>query len=100
MEIGDAVAKPLAVVVDEVPETTTLLIQDVSPRVGRAAAYWSGHYAGWTVIASCADGLRLDDSSVVEVAVIPSESFTKSVEKEVARDEFRDAVDCEDRPYR
>lgn len=100
MEIGNAVGKPLAVVVEEVPETTTLLIQDVSPRVGREAAYWSGHHAGWTVIASCADGLRLDDSSIVEVAVIPSESFTNAVQRDVARDEFLTAVDCEDRPYR
>lgn len=92
MEVSAAVGAPLSSVTVEIPETSTLLIQDVSPRVGREATYRSGNDDNWVVVASCADNANLGDASIVEVAVIPKAAYTSTVREEVARDRFVSAV--------
>lgn len=100
MIVSEAVGLPLSSVTIEIPEMSTLLIQDVSPRVGRESTYRSGNDDNWIVVASCADNARLGDASIVEVAVIPKAAYTATVREEVARDDFVSAVSCDGRPYR
>ncbi|KJL27960.1 hypothetical protein [Microbacterium oxydans] len=97
----EAVRKPLNTVSDAVPETSLLLIQDVSPRVGEPASYTTtAAQAQWIVVAACADNEYLSAAKSVEVAVIPKASLSSAVRKELSDGAFDDAVDCQGREYR
>lgn len=100
MEVSEAVGLPLSNVTIEIPETSTLLIQDVSPRVGLESTYRSWDDDNWIVVASCADSANLGDASIVEVAVIPKAAYTSTVREDLAGDRFESAVSCDGRSYR
>lgn len=101
MATNDAVGRSLTLVADQVLEASTLLIQDVSPRVGVPASFSdAAGYDEWVVVAACADAADLRSASTVEVAVIPQVSYTTGVRSAVRHDEFVDAVSCDGRAFR
>lgn len=99
--MDQAVGKHVDVVSTHLSDETTLLVQDVSPRVGEDASY-KGDDSGadWTIVASCGDAATVDSSSVVEIAVIRSTAYSGEVEKDVNGGKFNLAVSCDGRNYR
>lgn len=79
------------------PEEATVLVQDASPRLGLVASFRDGsNDVGWTVVSACSSDGLLADSDLIEVAVIPTDSFTSAVDQRMEEGEFRDAVtSCE-----
>lgn len=77
-----------------------ILIQDASPRIGRAASYQAPNDAGWVIVAACSSSGSVLASASVEVAVIPADGYTTGVESDVRAGEWLDAVDCEGRAFR
>lgn len=79
------------------PDDATVLIQDASPRLGLSASYRDELNDGrWTVVSACSSDDLLADSDLIEVAVIPTNSFTSAVDRRMEEGEFRDAVtSCE-----
>lgn len=76
-----------------VPEDAVLLIQDISPVVGLEATYREGLSDDtWTVVSACSSEERMPESDLVEVAVVPTASFTEAVKERMKDGEFRDAV--------
>jgi len=101
LQTDEAVRKPLDTVSDAVPETSLLLIQDASPRVGKPASYTTtAAQEQWIVVAICADNQYLSAATSVEVAVIPKASLSPTVRSELADGAFDDAVDCKGRTDR
>lgn len=101
LDTTDGVGKDLAVVSEAMPEQSTLLIQDASPRVGEEATYSdASDQQQWVVVAICADAEQLKDTTSVEVAIILKDSFTKTIKAELADGNFDDAVACEGRSFR
>lgn len=77
-----------------------MLIQDVSPRVGREASYRDHRRNGWIVVASCADSEDIGSATAIEVAVIPERTYSETVRAEIAEGLFADAVTCDGLSYR
>lgn len=100
LPVDKTVGKPLSAVDDVLPETSLLLIQDTSPRVGRAASYYDGDGRSWIVVSSCADSEDVDTATAMEVAVIPSTTYTDAVRSDVADGSFLDAVTCDGLMFR
>lgn len=101
METSSAVGKSLETVNDIVTDQTTLLVQDVSPRVGEVAAFEDPDAGDeWSVVAACADSTKIENAKTVEVAVIPKSAYTEAVKAEVKAGEFDDAVACNGLKYR
>lgn len=101
LPIDQTVTKHLDVVTKAISKDSTLLIQDVSPRVGKAATFRdSDDGAEWTIVGSCADAATVEAASTVEVAVIPTSAFTKEVEIEFSEGKFDSSVACDGREYR
>ena len=97
--VSDAPGKSLEFVEDRLQPDVTLLIQDVSPRVGLAASYGLGDDGLWTVVALCADSAVLDNATSVEVAVVPQRAVDVAVRNLIRDGAFRAAVDCDGRDY-
>lgn len=99
--VGEALGRTLEDVTALAPRDAGFLIQDSSPRVGRAASFSLGtsNPEGWTVVAICADAEDLRDAEAVEVAVIPSETYPE-VAGQVDDGDFRDLVTCDGLAYR
>jgi hypothetical protein len=75
------------------PEDAAVYIQDASPVVGLEATYREGLSDDtWTVVSACSSEERIPKSDLVEVAVVPTASFTEAVEERMKDGEFRDAV--------
>lgn len=89
------VGESFAAVADQLPEDPTYLVQDASPRVGVPPAYTADEFGQsvWTIVAACADA-PLAEASVIEIAVIPTESFDAGVRRAISAGEFDDAVSC------
>ncbi|KAB1867575.1 hypothetical protein [Microbacterium algeriense] len=101
LPIAETVGKSLEEVSEHVGDTTTLLTQDVSPRVGLEATYQQGgDDTAWIVVASCADDAVVDSATMAEVAVIPKRAYTAEVRSEIADDDFADAVSCDGLSFR
>ena len=101
LPIDETVGKSLEEISEHVGDTTTLLTQDVSPRVGLEATYQEGgDDTAWIVVASCADDAVLDSATMAEVAVIPLRAYTAEARSEIADDAFADAVSCDGLSYR
>lgn len=75
----------------------TQLVQDVSVTVGREPQFTGDDLASdlWIVVAACADADDVNEATVLEVAVIPRDAFTASVEQRVSDGEFDDTVVCD-----
>jgi hypothetical protein len=87
------VGQSLEVVRGVLPAEATVLIQDISPAVELSPAYRDGEGEDrWTVVSACSSSELIAKSDLVEVAVIPTSSFTPSVRKRMTDGEFRDAV--------
>ncbi|MDR3107911.1 MAG: hypothetical protein LBU05_06935 [Bifidobacteriaceae bacterium] len=80
-----------------VPAEAIVFTQDASPRVGLDASYRLDQSSSpdWTVVAICADGTVLDNSSRLELAVIPSSSVDEQIRQSVRDGGFSDAIACE-----
>lgn len=101
LPIAETVGKSLEEVSEHVGDTTTLLTQDVSPRVGLEATYQQGgDDTAWILVASCADDAVVDSATMAEVAVIPKRAYTAEVRSEIADDDFADAVSCDGLSFR
>jgi hypothetical protein len=100
LSIEETVGMSLPRIDDHVAETSTLLVQDVSPRVGEDASYSMNNQSAWVVVASCADAVVVDDASETEVAVIPERTYTDDVREQIADGAFADAVACDGLSYR
>jgi hypothetical protein len=46
------------------------------------------------VVAACADAEDVNDATVLELAVIPTDTFTASVAQQVSDGEFDETVSC------
>jgi hypothetical protein len=47
----------------------------------------------WTIVAACADA-PLAEASVIEIAVIPADSFDAGARRAISAGEFDDAASC------
>ncbi|WP_162622934.1 hypothetical protein [Microbacterium suaedae] len=74
---------------DVVPDTT-YMVQDASPRIGEPPMFDGDDalWGEWTIVNACSDGDTLEDSTVIEVAVIPADH-------DIDEADFSDAVACE-----
>lgn len=74
----------------------TRLTQDVSVAVGREPQFTGDELEStlWTVVAACADADDMHAATVLEVAVIPTDTFTPAVARQMSDGEFGDAVSC------
>ena len=79
----------------------TRLIQDASPRIGQTPSYNGNPDRDefWVIVAICTSNEDVAASSEIEVAVLPAGSITPSIEEDIAAGQYRDAVDCEGRPF-
>jgi len=102
LQASSAVGKTLSVVTASAPEDTQFLIQDSSPRVGKPASFSLSvsDQTSWTVVAICADNEVLADAGIIEISIIPKQSYTAATKNEVADGKFADAVTCDDLSYR
>ena len=89
----DLLGKTLEDARSSFPDDTTVIIQDASPRVGRAASYRDElNDGGWTIVSACSSAELLSDSESIEVAVIPTGSLTSAISQRIEDGDFRDAV--------
>lgn len=96
--VGELRGGSLEEVTERVSESSLLLIQDASPRIGLEAQYAEDSYPDrWAIVALCADAPSLEGSETVEVAVVPEESMSEHV---LLSDLFEDAVACEGLAFR
>jgi hypothetical protein len=85
--------RSLEVARDVLPSEATVLIQDISPAVELLPTYRDGEGEDrWTVVSACSSSELIAESDLVEVAVVPTSSFTPSVEERMTDGEFGDAV--------
>lgn len=98
MPIDNAVGQPLASLHEHVKEDSQVIVQDASPRVGVKASYQAGKEDAdrWTVVAACANASTYEESSRIEVAVIPKSSATGERLTAIKSGSMADAVDCSD----
>lgn len=90
---GALLGRSLEAAREILPEEATVLIQDISPAVELPPTYRDGEGEDlWTVVSACSSSEVIAESDLVEVAVIPTSSFTSSVEERMSDGEFRDAV--------
>jgi hypothetical protein len=75
------------------PAEATVLIQDISPVVELPPTYRDGEGEDrWTVVSACSSSELIAESDLVEVAVIPTSSFTPAIENQMKDGAFADAV--------
>lgn len=74
-----------------------LIVQDASPRFAEPPSYTADnlHDSRFTIIAACSNRPRLDDSSQIEIAVVPTDTFQKEGKERMDLAEFTDAVVCD-----
>lgn len=74
----------------------TQLTQDVSVAVGREPTFTEPDLEStlWTVVAACADADDVNEATVLEVAVIPTDTLTAAVARDVSDGVFADTVSC------
>jgi hypothetical protein len=92
------IGKTMERVDEEVGERDiTQLVQDVSVTVGREPVFTGDDLASdlWTVVAACADAADVYDATVLELAVIPADSFSASIARQVSAGDFDDTVVCD-----
>jgi len=77
-------------------EELTRLVQDVSVAVEREPTFDGSQLdsSAWTVVAACADDPDVRRATVLEVAVIPTDTYTASVAEQVVAGEYDDTVSC------
>jgi hypothetical protein len=78
---------------EDFPAEATVLIQDILPAVELPPTYRDGEGEDrWTVVSACSSSELIAESDLVEVAVIPTSSFTPAVENQMKDGAFTDAV--------
>lgn len=101
MVLDDMVNHTLDQTIEDVPQDSELLVQDVSHRVGDAPRYDpNSPPEGWFVVAVCADAPVVSEATSVELAVVPSQAVTIEIRRDVREGQYLNAVWCEGRPYR
>lgn len=95
--IGDFVGETLDEMAAVVPEETSIITQDASPRVDETPSFTELEFDSdlWTVIAACSTAATIEESDFVEVAVIPTASVTDEVRAAIDGGDWDDAVVCD-----
>lgn len=101
VQVNGTAGKLLDVVTSAISKNATLLVQDASTRVGKAATYKEGDDgSNWTIVGLCADAETIEAAKTIEVAVIPTSSASKEVEEDIKQGKFKSTVACDGLKYR
>jgi hypothetical protein len=101
LAVADVSGKSIADVSDHVPSDATYLVQQPSIGPSDAPLYDASQQEStrWIVLAGCSDQKNLDDSTSVEVSVIPEDDYDTSIKSQVASGDLAETVTCEGRKY-
>lgn len=102
LAIAGISGKSMADVSGHIRSETTLLVQQPSLGAKDAPLYDGSQQTStrWIVLAGCSDQKTLDESSSVEVSVIPEEDYDDAMRSRAASGDLSDTVTCEGRTYR